>query len=72
MREMIEVKKMTREQKLMAMEAIWEELQKDGGPIDSPDWHKNALRETEVRYEAGDEKSLDWQEAKKQLRKRFE
>ena len=68
----IEIKHLTREQKLMVMEAIWEDLLNDDEPVKSPDWHKKALQATEDKYNSGQEKILDWQDAKKELRKRFE
>jgi len=68
----IEIKHLSRQQKLMVMEAIWENLQHDAEPLQSPDWHKKALKETESRYCAGKEKILDWKDAKKELRKGFE
>ena len=68
----IKINHLSRKQKLMVMEAIWEDLSKDDEPAKSPDWHKKALQETEQRYNAGEEKILDWRDAKKELRKRFE
>ena len=54
------------------MEAIWEDLSNEEEQIESPDWHKKALQETEHRFSSGQEKIVDWQDAKKELRKRFE
>lgn len=50
MQNIIEIKHLSREQKLMVMEAIWEDLLNDDEPVKSPDWHKKALQETEHRY----------------------
>ena len=72
MQNTVKINQLTRKQKLMVMEAIWEDLLKDDEPTESPAWHKRALQETEQRYKAGDEKILNWQDAKKELRKRFE
>lgn len=72
MQNTIEIKHLSREQKLMVMEAIWEDLLNDDEPVKSPDWHKKALQETEHRYCSGEEKILDCQDAKKELRKRLE
>jgi hypothetical protein len=38
----------------------------------SPAWHEEALRKTEAEFEAGLAEVLDWEAAKKELRKRFE
>jgi hypothetical protein len=50
--------------KIRAMEELWESLSEDGTRLQSPGWHGDALRETEQRYEAGQEQPLDWAAAK--------
>ncbi len=72
MQNTIEIKHLSREKKLMIMEAIWEDLSNEENQVKSPDWHKKALQETERRLSSGKEKIVDWQDAKKELRKRFE
>ena len=72
MQNTIEIKHLSREDKLMVMEAIWEDLSNEEDQVKSPDWHKKALQETEHRYCSGQEKMVDRQDAKKKLRKRFE
>lgn len=62
---------LSREEKLRIMEAIWEDLSQDSGQVESPDWHREALEETSRRLGAGQEHLVDWQDAKKKLRKRF-
>lgn len=42
----------------------------DYASLESPLWHEAALRETEDRIQSGDERILDWREAKEELRKR--
>jgi len=67
------IKKMSRDEKLRAMEELWESLTQDGdSDYESPPWHENALRETAERYEAGQEQPIDWAAAKSELRKRAE
>jgi len=56
----------------ITMEAIWEDLSQDEARIESPAWHEEALLETEHRLSSGQEKTVDWAEAQKELRKRFE
>ena len=51
---------------------MWEDLSKEAEQVESPDWHREALDETERRLKAGQESVVDWPEAKKELRKRFE
>lgn len=71
MQNAIDIKHLTRE-KLIVMEALWEDLTNDLEPVESPEWHKLALQETEKRYDSGQEKIFDWKDAKKILRNRFE
>lgn len=72
MKNTLEIKHLSREEKLRVMEAIWEDLSCEAESIQSPAWHQDALRETESRLKAGQEKIVDWKEAKKELMKRFE
>jgi hypothetical protein len=66
------IHQMSRLEKLSAMEALWEDLSRDEKTLESPAWHEDALRETERRVAAGEEKPLDWELAKKELRQRFQ
>ena len=68
----IEIGNLSREEKLRVMEAIWEDLSKDQEQVESPEWHREALEETDRRRQSGREAVVDWQEAKKELRRRFE
>jgi len=43
----LQLKKMSRNEKLMAMEALWADLSQDESSVDSPAWHEEALRQTE-------------------------
>jgi len=72
MQNTIEIKHLSREEKLRVMEAIWEDLSNEEEQIESPDWHKKALKETEHRLSSGQEKIVDWKDAKKELRNRHE
>jgi len=38
----------------------------------SPEWHEEELEKIEADFAAGRAEQIDWQEAKKQLRGRFE
>jgi hypothetical protein len=66
------LKQMTQAEKLMAMEAIWEDLSRDEAAFESPAWHREELAATEERVKAGKEQFIDWEQAKKELRERFE
>lgn len=68
----IEIKYLSKEEKLQIMEAIWEDLSKDEEQVESPEWHQDALQETSDRLYAGQEEIFEWREAKTKLRKQFE
>lgn len=63
---------MTHAEKLMALEALWEDLSRNEETLESPAWHQDELRATEQRVESGAEKFIDWESAKKEFRARFE
>ena len=65
----IDIQRMSKEEKLIIMEKIWEDLSKDDTDLKSPSWHQRELQKTEERFCAGKEKIMDWEEAKKELRK---
>ncbi len=54
------------------MEAIWTALSTSDAEVESPAWHADVLRETEERVSRGEERIVDWEIAKQELRKRFE
>jgi hypothetical protein len=47
------------DEKLRAMEELWESLTQDEARLESPPWHQDALRETTARYEGGLEQPVD-------------
>ncbi len=61
------LEKMTTEDKIRAMETIWDDLCKKDENIVSPSWHKEVLEERETAIENGKEEFVDWSEAKKQI-----
>ena len=68
----LQIEQMTRAEKLQVMEAIWTDLSQVESEVESPAWHADAIRETETRVAAGQERIADWEMAKRELRKRFE
>lgn len=66
----LQLKRMSRNEKLMAMEALWADLSQDESHIGSPAWHEEALRQTERMVKAGKAKFVDWDDAKAMLRRR--
>jgi hypothetical protein len=66
------IESMTWDEKLRAMEELWKSLSREEARLESPPWHEEALRETAARYDAGKEQPVDWEAAKRELRKRAE
>lgn len=66
------LERMSRGEKLKLMELLWEQLSRPDDAFESPSWHGQALKETAQRLAEGKEQVLDWEAAKKDLRRRFE
>lgn len=67
-----ELRKLPSIEKLKIIETLWADIAADEGSFPSPDWHVEELRKTEADFTAGKVEIVDWDEAKKELRKRFE
>ena len=64
------LKRMSRDEKLRAMEALWADLSSNEDQFESPEWHEEALREAERPVKTGKAKFSDWEKAKKRLRRK--
>ena len=64
------IKRMSREDKLRAMEALWTDLTEDETRFTSPPWHVKILRETEKLVQEGKAKFSNWSEAKRRIRRK--
>ena len=62
--------KMTVAEKLRVMETLWADLTRDQEQFESPKWHGDVLRERAERVKQGKETFMNWETAKRQLRKR--
>lgn len=67
-----ELRKLPKAEKLRIIQALWEDLASDDDAVPSPAWHEDELRKTEADYSAGRVDVVDWEEAKLEMRKRFE
>lgn len=67
----VAIERLSRPEKLRMMEAIWVDITQDEVLTESPAWHKEALAETARRVKNGSEPILDWEQAKRDLRKRI-
>jgi len=62
---------MTIEDKLLAMEALWDDLCHLRPSMEPPAWHHDILAERERQLSAGSDELLDWEEAKRAIRERI-
>lgn len=65
----IPLDKMTIQDKLRALEEIWEDLRHTPEDVPSPSWHADVLRAREDRVREGKSKFGDWPDAKRRIRK---
>lgn len=66
----LRIGRMSREDKLRAMEALWADLSRDEAELESPTWHGAVLRETEQLVREGKAKFSDWQSARRRIRRK--
>ena len=64
----LDIKGMTTEEKLQAMEMLWEDICRNTPDFNSPEWHKDELKKREGRIKEGKEKFINWEDAKKNIR----
>ena len=60
--------KMSTEEKLQAMESIWEDLCKSADGVSSPLWHKKVIEDREEAIKEGEDSFVDWEKAKVNIR----
>jgi putative addiction module component (TIGR02574 family) len=49
----LEIKKMSKTERLQTMEALWNSLTEEESEIDSPEWHRDILEERKRNIENG-------------------
>jgi hypothetical protein len=67
-----QIHQMPLREKLLVMEAIWDDISREEQELDLPQWHKDALDERERMVAEGKAHFIDWEEAKKQIKKATE
>lgn len=65
---MMSIENLTRSEKLIMMEALWDDLAHDPVALSSPDWHALALQEAERAHAENQTDFISWEAAKKLLR----
>jgi hypothetical protein len=63
------IDQMSWEEKLRCLEELWDAITREGDRYESPTWHEQELKETQRRYDAGSDESMDWATAKRDLRR---
>lgn len=64
----LNLEEMTTEEKLKAMEMLWDDFCRSAPDFSSPSWHEDVLKEREQRIRDGKDKFVDWDQAKKDIR----
>jgi hypothetical protein len=62
------LEKMSQQQKIEAMESLWDDLCRHAEGIESPDWHGTLLDQREESLKVGEAQFSDWEDAKKGIR----
>jgi len=62
-----EIERMTRAERLKAMELIWESLVKEAGSVESPAWHGDILEGRLEKIRKGEANFLDLDEVRRRL-----
>jgi putative addiction module component (TIGR02574 family) len=65
-----QLSELTLQEKLQLMEALWQDLSRTAGALESPEWHREVLEDRERRIASGEARFIDWEEAKNDIRKR--
>jgi len=65
------LKAMSLQEKLAAMESLWEDLARTPEAIESPAWHKDLLDERRQRLAEGQSRFIDWETAKADIRNKL-
>lgn len=66
----LQIDEMTLEEKLRAMEELWDDLCQREGDVPVPKWQKDLLDEREHLIEQGSARFSDWEIAKKRISER--
>ena len=62
------LKDMSLNEKFMAIEMIWDDICHNSADFPSPAWHETILKERDEKIASGEDKLIDWEVAKKQMR----
>lgn len=63
-----EIKQLPLREKLLVMEALWDDISHQESELAVPQWHKDILDEREKLIKEGKAKFLDWEVAKQEIK----
>jgi putative addiction module component (TIGR02574 family) len=66
-----EIKTLSPQEALRAMEALWAQLRQGDAEPESPEWHREELERRERLVNSGEAKFIPWEEAKARIRSRI-
>ena len=64
----VDVRSLSKIEKLRLIETLWADLSMEDAAIASPQWHQDALHEAERLHAEGKATFSDWSEAKERIR----
>jgi len=67
-----QIHEMSFREKLLVMEAIWEDISREEINLETPQWDKDILDERERLMAEGKAQFLEWEDAKRQIKKAIE
>lgn len=67
-----EIHQMPFREKLLVMEAIWDDISREEQNLEVPQWHKEILDERDRLVAEGKTQFLEWEDAKRQIREATE
>lgn len=62
-----QIRDMPLQEKLLTMEALWDDLAGSEENVEVPDWHKDMLDHRESLIAEGKAHFIDWDQAKKEI-----
>ncbi len=67
-----QIQQMPLREKLLLMEAIWDDISRAEEHLEVPEWHKDVLDERDRLIAEGKAQFIDWEVAKKQIKEATE
>ena len=67
-----QIHQMPLREKLLVLEAIWDDISREEENLEVPQWHKDILDERECMVADGKAQFIDWEAAKKQIKEATE